>query len=116
MSVLVLSVGIIEERGATLPFSHRKLNGELGKFGKKTRIKMAGSARILINALDLGIMRTIEQDDLETHSLSVAVPLYLTDCDAFLEVCWQGVVEWAAEVGMEPRSVRRLDSRRICGQ
>lgn len=100
MSVLVLCVGIAKERGATIPYSHRKLNGELGKFGKKTRIKMAGSARVLINAIELGVMRTIEQDDLETHSLSVAVPLELTDCDAFLEICWQGVVEWAEKVGM----------------
>lgn len=100
MSVLVLCVGISTEQGATVPYSHRKLNGELGKFGKKTRIKMAGSARVLINAIELGVMRTIEQDDLETHSLSVAVPLDLIDCDAFLEICWQEVVEWAAKMGM----------------
>ena len=100
MSVLVLCVGISTERGATVPYSHRQLNGELGKFGKKTRLKMAGSARVLINAIELGVMRTIEQDDLETHSLSVAVPLDLINCDAFLEICWQEVVEWAAKMGM----------------
>lgn len=100
MSVLVLCVGISTKQGATVPYSHRKVNGELGKFGKKTRIKMAGSARVLINAIELGVMRTIEQDDLETHSISVAVPLDLMDCEEFLEICWQEVVEWAAKMKM----------------